>query len=79
MSTRQFHISTGSELLAIRHRVRNLITHWGEDGRYKEVVVKSVIKRFLREDLAIGTGFVVRPIGHRKVSRDLDTDRPVDL
>jgi hypothetical protein len=63
MSLKDFHISTGKELLIIKDRVRNLINHWGEDGGYKEAVLKSVIKRYLPEKYRIATGFVVRQSG----------------
>ncbi len=59
MSIKEFHISIGKELLATKNRVRNLVAHWGEDGRNKEVVLKTVLKRFLPANLDIGTGFVV--------------------
>lgn len=58
MNTIEFHKSTTKELLAIKDRVRNLINHWGEDGRYKEAVLKTVIERFLPERFKIATGFV---------------------
>lgn len=60
MNTKEFHISTGKELLAIKDRVRLLISHWGEDGRYKETILKSVIQRFLPAKYIIATGFVVK-------------------
>ena len=60
MSILKFHKSTAKELLVIKNRVRDLIKHWGEDGRYKEAVLKSVIKRFLPEQFNIGTGFVIK-------------------
>jgi len=65
MDTKQFHISTGKELLAIKDRVRHLIPHWGEDGRYKEAVLKNVIQRFLPAKFEIATGFVVKQTAHR--------------
>ena len=49
MNTIDFHKTTTKELLAIKDRVPYLINHWGEDGRYKEAVLKSVISRFLPE------------------------------
>ena len=55
MNTIDFHKSTAAELLAIKDRVRNLINHWGEDGRYKEAVIKTMIQRFLPEKFKIGT------------------------
>ncbi|KOP36109.1 hypothetical protein DBB36_19335 [Flavobacterium sp. WLB] len=75
MNTIEFHKSTTKELLAIKDRVRNLITHWGEDGRYQEAVIKTVIQRFLPEKFKIGTGFVVRQTGIRgehEASKQID-------
>lgn len=66
MSTIDFHKSTAREILANKDRVRNLINHWGEDGRYKEAVLKSVIQRFLPERYRIGSGFVVRKGNNRE-------------
>jgi hypothetical protein len=60
MNTTDFHISTGKELIVIKDRVRNLINHWGEDGRYKEAVLKSVIQRFLPAKYSIASGFVIK-------------------
>lgn len=60
MATKAFHISTTKELLAIKDRVRDLINHWGEDGRYKEAVLKSIIQRFLPGRYVIASGFVVK-------------------
>lgn len=60
-----YHKSTTKELLALTNRVRNLITHWGEDGRYKEAVLKNVIRRFLPEKFTIGTGFVIKQTNNR--------------
>lgn len=59
MGIREFHESTVKELIAVKDRVRNLIDHWGEDGRHKEAVLKNIIRRFLPEKFRIGTGFVV--------------------
>ncbi len=75
MSTTEFHISTGKELIAIKDRVRNLIEHWSEDGRYKEAVLKTVIQRFLPEKYQIATGFVVKSTFDRSnhsASRQID-------
>ncbi|SIT94655.1 DUF6602 domain-containing protein [Pontibacter indicus] len=65
MNTLDFHKSTAAELLALTNRVRNLVRHWGEDGRYKEAVLKSVIQRFLPEKYRISTGFVVKQTNQR--------------
>lgn len=65
MSLIDYHKSTSNELLAITNKVRHLITHWGEDGRYKEAVLKNVIRRFLPEKFTIGTGFVIKQTSNR--------------
>lgn len=75
MSTIEFHKSTAKELLAIKDRVRNLINHWGEDGRYKEAVIKTMIQRFLPEKFRIGSGFIVRQTlerGSHEPSKQID-------
>lgn len=58
---KEFHKSTCRELEAVKNRVRNLIgrKHW-TDGRYKEIVLSNVIKRFLPKQYAIGSGFIVK-------------------
>lgn len=60
MSLIEFHRTTSRELLALTNKVRNLITHWGEDGRYKEAVLKNVISRFLPKNISLGSGFVIK-------------------
>ena len=76
MSLEKFHKSTVAELLAVTDRVRNLIPHWGEDGRYKEAVLKSVIKKFLPEQFSIGTGFVVKQTNSRNIH---ESSKQIDL
>ena len=58
----KFQKSITKELDTIKNRVRNLIgsSHWGEEGRYKEAILRNVIKRFLPSNLSIGTGFVIK-------------------
>ena len=75
MDTIEFHKSTTKELLAIKDRVRNLINHWGEDGRYQEAVIKMMIQRFLPEKFRIGSGFIARQTrerGNHKPSKQID-------
>lgn len=57
----QFHESIAKEFKALKDRVRNLIgdAHWGEEGRYKEAVLRNVINRFLPRDISLGTGFIL--------------------
>lgn len=85
MNTIDFHKTTTKELLAIKNRVRQLINHWGEDGRYQEAVLKSVIGRFLPEKYKLVTGFVIKQTknrGQHEASKQIDiivynTDFPV--
>ena len=62
LDIKEFHKSTSKELDVIKNRVRNLIgnANWIEEGRYKEAILKNVIKRFLPRKYAIGTGFIVK-------------------
>lgn len=75
MNTIEFHKTTTKELLAIRDRVRLLVTHWGEDGKHQEAVLISVIKRFLPERYKITSGFVVQQTnmrGQHNASKQID-------
>jgi hypothetical protein len=65
MDTKEFHISTTREILAIKDRVRHLIEHWGEDGKYKEAVLKTIIQRFIPAKFVIANGFVVKQTNMR--------------
>ena len=55
-----YHESITAELMASRDRVRNFIGdhHWGEDGRFKEVLLMNHLKKILPSNVSIGTGFV---------------------
>lgn len=75
MSLIDYHKTTSKELLALTNKVRNLVPHWGEDGRYKEVVLKNIIKRFLPEKYSVATGFVIKQTenrGEHLSSRQID-------
>jgi hypothetical protein len=62
-SPEQFQKSINNELILVKDRVKNLIdietNHNGEDGNYREAILRNVIKRFLPNNVSIGTGFVV--------------------
>lgn len=64
-NTKLFQESITQELNVIKNRVRNLIghAHWGEEGRFKEVVLKNVLRKFLPSNLSVGTGFILKAIG----------------
>lgn len=67
-----FQKSISDELLSIKDRVRNFIddNHWGEDGRYKEIILQDVLKNYLPICVSIGTGFVMGE--DKKVSTQID-------
>lgn len=64
MSNRQgyskYHESIAKEFEAKRNRVRYFIdnNHWGEDGRYKEILLANYLKSVLPSNVSVGTGFV---------------------
>lgn len=71
----EYHKTTTKELLALKNKVRVLVDHWGEDGHYKEIVLKNIIKRFMPDRYLIGTGFVVKQTenrGEHLSSRQID-------
>lgn len=53
--------SISNELIDIKDRVRDFIddVHWGEDGRYKEIILKECLRNHLPANIKIGTGFVM--------------------
>lgn len=71
----EFHKSITSELDVTKDRVRNLIgnAHWGEEGRYKETILRSVLRKFLPKNIDVGTGFVLkREDKETKISDQID-------
>ena len=57
----EYQQSISRELISIKDRVRNFIddNHWGEDGRYKEIILSHVLRQHLPQGVSVGTGFVV--------------------
>lgn len=53
-------MSLAGELEAQVDRVRMLIggAHWGEDGSFKEVLVRQLLREQIPERFAVGTGFI---------------------
>lgn len=51
--------SISCELLAVKDRVRNFVSHWPEDGRYKEVILKRTLQNHLPPTVNVGTGFII--------------------
>lgn len=57
----KFLISTSQEIMAVKDRVRYLINdkNWGEEGRYKEIIFREILRSFLPERYGICTGFAI--------------------
>lgn len=57
----EYQQSISKELISVKDRVRNFIDnrHWGEDGRYKEIILSHVLRQHLPKGVSVGTGFVV--------------------
>jgi hypothetical protein len=72
---KEFYKSIGSELSVIKDRVRNLIgaANWGDEGRYKEAILRNCIGRFLPNQYSLGTGFVfVKDMEKIQVTSQID-------
>lgn len=56
----KYQKSIGREFKAFENRVRHLIddSHWGEEGKYKEVILMNYLRRILPNNISVGTGFV---------------------
>ncbi len=73
-----FQKSITQELYILKDRVRNLIgaAHWGEEGRFKEAVVKNVLRKFLPSTLSVASGFILKAVGENNdanlLSKQLD-------
>jgi hypothetical protein len=61
--------SISQELMAIKDRVRNFVSHWPEDGHYKEVILRNALIEYLPQTVSVGTGFV---IGDNEPSGQID-------
>ena len=55
-----YQASIAAEFEAQKDRVRYFIggAHWGEDGRFKEILLSDFLKNVLPDNVAVGTGFV---------------------
>lgn len=69
-----YHASISQEFSAIKDRVRLLIggRHWGEEGRYKEVILMNHLKKHLPNHLSVGTGFIMKYGDNESISNQID-------
>ena len=56
---KHYRESISNELISIKDRVRDFVNHFPEDGRYKEIILKNVLLKYLPKTVSIGTGFVM--------------------
>lgn len=54
-----YHKSLTDEIHSVKNRIRNLVPHWPTDGEYKEVALRSILRRHLPESMLVGRGFIV--------------------
>ena len=69
---RKFYESVNNELIAVKDRIRSLIgdANWGEEGRYKEAVLKNILSKFLPKKYSMATGFVINK--NKEISTQID-------
>jgi hypothetical protein len=67
----EYQKSIAREFNATKNRIRYLIgsKHWGEDGRYKEVILMNFLERFLPNNIGVGTGFIK---DNENISKQID-------
>jgi hypothetical protein len=56
-----YHRSLTDEIYSLKNRIRNLASHWGTDGEYKEVALRNILRRHVPESTLVGRGFIVTP------------------
>lgn len=56
----RYQQSIAAKFAAIKNQVKFFIAdnHWGEDGRYKEIILMNFLREILPNNVGVGTGFV---------------------
>lgn len=69
---KKFYESLNKELMVVKDRIRSLIgnANWGEEGRYKEAILKNVLSKFLPKNCSMGTGFVINK--NKEITKQID-------
>lgn len=77
----RFQESVNKELEVTKDRVRDLIgsANWGEEGRYKEAILRKVISQFLPSNLHLGTGFILAKNDNSSGEQGSMVSRQLDL
>lgn len=63
--------SVSYEIKALQDRVRHFVSHYGEDGRYKETILIDLLRQKLPKSVSIGTGFVMSERGEPSTQIDI--------
>jgi len=68
----KFYESLNKELMAVKDRVSSLIgdASPGENGGYREAILKNIISKFLPKKYSMGTGFVINE--DKEITRQID-------
>lgn len=68
----KYQQSVASEFIAIKDRVRYFINdrHWGEDGKYKEIILMNYLRKVLPNNVSVGTGFIRNR--YKELTRQID-------
>jgi len=72
----KYRKSISQELMSIKDRLRSFVSHWPEDGRYKEIILRNVLCNYLPFNVSLGTGFIV---GESQTNRSIDTSSQIDI
>lgn len=70
----KYQSSISKEFIVLKDRVRSLIgsKHWGEEGRYKEIILMNFLRKHLPKNMAVGTGFIMDGNNYNKISSQID-------
>ena len=73
-SLSDYQKSINGEFSLLQNRVRSLVKHMAEDGRYKEVILSNILKMYIPQSVTIYTGFCVRSAGRGQHEQSTQID-----
>jgi Domain of unknown function (DUF6602) len=76
----EFQKSINQELQVVKNRVRNLIgdANWGDEGSYKEAILRNVISQYLPKNLSVGNGYILKK-GNENGNQDFVVSKQIDI
>lgn len=74
IDVKSYQSSISKEFIVLKDRVRSLIgnQHWGEEGRYKEIILMNFLRKHLPQNMSVGTGFIMNGGDYDKISSQID-------